>query len=323
MAKKGKTSQTGMSKNIINSNQNFVNTKENPSKRCTSSVKTSHKTATKSIEDKKKIDEHLRNIFLLIKDRTGHDFSNYKETTMYRRISKRANSQRIYNLKEYFEYLQGKPEEIDALFQELLINVTSFFRDAEAFNIIKTKTLPELMISRNEGETIRLWVPGCASGEEAYSLAIILKEIMEYTGKYFKIQIYGTDLDKNAIETASKGFYPENITADISPARIKKFFTEQDGKFHINSEIREMVVFEVHDVLKDPPFNQMDMISCRNLMIYLKSDAQKVLLSIFNHALNGEGLLFLGPCETIGNCMESICTINTKWKLFKSSRSNF
>lgn len=268
------------------------------------------------------IEEDLQTIFYLIKTRTGHDFSIYKESTMYRRISKRTNLHRIDNLKEYIRYLQRNPEEIDQLFQELLINVTSFFRDPEAFSIIKGKVLPELMTSKNEGDTLRIWVPGCSNGEEVYSLAMILHELIESRGRYFKIQILGTDIDKTTIKNARKRIYPEDIRVDISRERLEKFFIKVEGNYQIKNEIRKMAVFAAHDVLKDPPFTNLDMISCRNLLIYLKADAQKILLSTFNYALKKEGVLFLGPSESIGESLTSFQVLDKKWKIFKSSKSN-
>jgi len=322
MAQDPKTAESdGMPMSAINTGLvDFSLAPEKMPDKLVSYVKTSRKIMQKLIVGEEKTEEDLQTIFRLVRSRTGHDFTNYKESTMYRRIGKRANLHQIDNLKEYIRYLQRKPDEIKYLFQELLINVTSFFRDSEAFNIIKTKAIPELMAGKNEGETIRLWIPGCSSGEEVYSLAIIIREVMESIGKYFEIQIFGTDIDETAINTARKGLYPENIKVDVSQNRLKKFFIKKEGKFQIKNEIREMAVFAVHDVLKDPPFAKLDMISCRNLLIYLKSDAQKILLSIFNYALNKDGLLFLGPSESIGESMESFNIVDKKWKIFKSTK---
>ncbi len=268
------------------------------------------------------IEEDLKTVISLIKAHTGHDFFTYKESTMYRRISKKANSHRIDNLPKYIRYLQRNPEEIDELFQEILINVTCFFRDPEAFDIIESKALPKLIADKNEGDTLRIWVPGCSNGEEAYSLAIILQELMESRGKYLKVKIFGTDIDKTTIENARKRLYPDNIRENVNPERLKKFFIKKEGKYQMKNEIRKMIVFAVHDVLKDPPFAKLDMISCRNLLIYLKSDAQKILLSTFNYALNKEGILFLGPSESIGESLKSFQVVDKKWKIFKSGKTN-
>lgn len=274
------------------------------------------------VEAEPRIKEDLETILSLIKARTGHDFLTYKESTMYRRISKKSNSHRIENLHQYIRYLQKNPEEIDELFQEILINVTCFFRNPEAFDIIESKTLPELIVDKNEGDTLRIWVPGCSNGEEAYSLAIIIQELMESRGKHLKVQIFGTDIDETTIENARKRIYPENISENINPERLKKFFIKKEGKYQVKDEIRKMIVFAVHDVLKDPPFAKLDMISCRNLLIYLKSDAQKILLSTFDYALNKEGILFLGPSESIGESLKSFQVVDKKWKIFKSGKTN-
>ncbi len=267
-------------------------------------------------------EEDLEIIFGLIKTHTGHDFSNYKDSTMFRRISKRANSLRMDGLTEYTRYLEDNPEEIDPLFQNLLINVTSFFRDPEAFNAVKSKALPELMARKNDGDTLRIWVPGCSNGEEVYSHAMILHELMESMGRDFKIQIFGTDIDKTTINNARKRIYPQNIMEDIGHGRLEKFFIKENGNYQVKNELREMAIFAVHDALKDPPFANLDMISCRNLLIYLKSDAQKILLSTFNYALNKEGILFLGPSESIGEALGSFQVMDKKWKIFKSTKSD-
>lgn len=261
----------------------------------------------------------LRTIFTLIEARTGHDFSNYKISTMYRRIIKRANTHRIDNLPEYIEYLKRNPEEMDLLFQEVLINVTSFFRDPEAFDIIKKKALTELIAGKDEGSNLRIWVPGCSNGEEVYSLAMILQELMESMEKQLKVQIFGTDIDGAAIDHARKRIYPENIRENVSPERLEKFFTPKKGKYQLKNQIREMAVFAVHDVISDPPFANLDMISCRNLLIYLKPEAQNILLSNFNFALNRYGILFLGPSESKGETLSSFQVVDKKWRIFKAS----
>lgn len=284
-------------------------------------VTTSRKILKKIMVPEGKTEVDLQRIFQLIRARTGHDFSNYKESTMYRRIGKRANLHQIDDIKEYARYLERKPDEVDHLFQELLINVTSFFRDPEAFDIIRKQVLPEMMAGKSEGDAIRIWVPGCSSGEEVYSLAMMLRETMEALGKYFEVQMFGTDIDDVAIDIARKGVYPENIQADVGQDRLKRFFIRKDGEYQVKNEIREMAVFAVHNVLKDPPFAKLDLISCRNLLIYLKSDAQKSLLSIFNYALNIDGILFLGPSESIGESMEHYQVLDKKWKIFKSEKT--
>jgi two-component system CheB/CheR fusion protein len=298
----------------------FVLPPEEMPKTIVSYIQSSCKIMNKIGNGEVKVEQDLQKIFILIRNRTGHDFSSYKESTMNRRIGKRANIHQIDNIADYALYLQQHPEEIDHLFQELLINVTSFFRDPEAFNSLKFKILPELLMGKDELEAIRLWVPGCSSGEEVYSIAMILREIMESMGKYFEVQIFGTDLDDVAINTARKGVYPDNIIVDVGEKRLKRFFIKKEGKYHIKSEIRELAVFAVHNVLKEPPFTKLDMVSCRNLLIYLKSDAQKNLLSIFNYALNSDGILFLGPSESVGDALDVFTSLDKKWKIFKSNK---
>lgn len=263
-------------------------------------------------------DDDLNTIFSLIEARTGRDFSNYKESTMCRRITKRMNIQHMDNLKEYIKYINHNPEEIDQLFHELLINVTRFFRDPEAFNVIKDKALSEIITSKNDGDHLRIWVPGCSNGEEVYSLAMLLSEEIESRGKQINIQIFGTDIDATTIKKARKRVYPKDISEHIGQKRLEKFFIELDEGYQVKDVYRDLAVFAVHDVLKDPPFNRLDMISCRNLLIYLKSHAQKNVLSTFNYALNKEGVLFLGPSESIGGSLKSFQVVDKKWKIFKS-----
>lgn len=239
---------------------------------------------------------------------------------MNRRIKKRTDMHQINNFIEYTNYMHENPEEIDLLFQELLINVTSFFRDKKAFDTLNN-VISEFIVNKDNNETFRIWVPGCSTGEEVYTLAIILHEIREYLGKYFKIKIFGTDLDETVIKIARKGIYPENIKSDMSNARIKKFFRKKNDEYQVKKEIRELAIFAVHDVLKDPPFMKLDLISCRNLLIYLKSDAQNNLISLFTNALNKEGVLFLGPSESIGQATDYYQILDKKWKIFKLGKS--
>lgn len=290
-------------------------------KKILSYIRSSRKNIPKITLPDRNIEQKLQKIFIIIRTKTGHDFSSYKESTINRRIVKRMNIHQIDNIPDYVNYLQENPTEIDLLFNELLINVTSFFRDKKAFEFLEKNVLPKLLSSKSQGETIRIWVPGCSSGEEVYSLAIIFLETMELLKKHFEIQIFGTDIDRAAIEQARKAVYPASISADVSSERLKKFFIQKDDKYVINSAIREMVVFAVHNVLKDPPFAKLDLISCRNLLIYLKGDAQKKLLPVFNYALNSGGILFLAPSESIGEYTEAFSTLDRKWKIFENRKT--
>lgn len=266
--------------------------------------------------------EPMQKIFVLLRSRTGHDFSSYKSTTIRRRIERRMNLQQIKAPAEYIRFLQENPHEIDILFKELLISVTSFFRDPEAFESLASSALQDLLKARTDNYTFRIWVPGCASGEEAYSLAILMREVMEATKKHLDVQIFGTDLDNEAIDAARNGKYPDGIAVDVSAQRLERYFVREDGSYRVRKDIREMVIFAVQNVIKDPPFTKLDMISCRNVLIYLNADLQKRLLPVFHYALKPDGLLFLGPSESIGNATDLFDVINKKWKIFRRKETS-
>src|SRR5215475_5154703 len=259
--------------------------------------------------------EPLQKIFALLRIRTGNDFSVYKTNTIRRRIERRMNVHQIKKPSDYVRYLHENPHEIDILFKELLISVTNFFRDAEAWEALRPR-LQELVTSRAENQTLRVWVPGCATGEEAYSLAIALKEAMDKTGRHLLVLIFGTDLDAEAIETARIGQYPDGIAVDVSPQRLERYFLREDGVYRVRKEIREMVVFAPQNVIKHPPFTKLDILSCRNLLIYLNAEVQKKLLPIFHYALKPGGVLFLGPSETVGGFSELFDVTDKHWKIF-------
>ena len=225
----------------------------------------------------------------------------------------------VHNLTDmdaYARYLQENPGEVHTLFKELLINVTSFFRDKEAFAALTTEVIPRLFENKPENYIFRVWVPGCASGEEAYSLAMLFREYMDTSKKEWKLQIYATDIDDDAIATARQGLYPANIAIDVPPERLKRFFTKEDAGFRIKKEIRETVIFAIQNVIKDPPFTKMDLISCRNLLIYLDTELQNRVIPAFHYALKPEGFLFLSPSEGIGNFTDLFSPLNKKWKIF-------
>lgn len=261
----------------------------------------------------------LSKILLLLRDNTGHDFSLYKKNMLYRRIERRMSVHQIDNIAHYVRFLQENSHELKLLFKELLIGVTSFFRDPEAFQILKEKALMPLIKGKTKGSTLRVWVPGCATGEEAYSIAMILKECIEKVKQkdMFKIQIFATDIDKEAIDRARQGIFPANITADVTAERIERFFEKIDDYYRIKKEIREMIVFAPQNIIMDPPFIRLDLISCRNLLIYLSSELQKKLLPMFFYALNPGGILFLGSSETIGRFNNIFDIVDNKWKIFK------
>ena len=210
---------------------------------------------------------------------------------------------------------------MDLLFKEFLINVTNFFRDPEAFESLKKGALNDLISKKSDFDTIRVWVPGCSTGEEVYSIAIIIKELLEETGKKLEVQIFGTDLDAFSIKIARSGTY-SGVIKDISQERLNKYFYKKDNEITIKEDIRDMVVFANHNVIKDPPFTKLDLISCRNLLIYLETEAQEKVLSKFNYSLKKDGILFLGPSESIGEFIDSFSVIDSKWKIYKRFKSN-
>ena len=262
-------------------------------------------------------EEPIQKIFILLRNRTGHDLSAYKPTTIKRRIARRMNIHQIKNPDNYVQFLQENPIELDKLFKELLINVTNFFRDAAAFEALSELALPKLLEGKPDNHELRVWVPGCSSGEEAYSIAILLKEYMEKTGKAYPFQIFATDLDQSAINRARDGIYPGGIAADVSAKRLERFFKLEDGQYRISKEIRETVVFATQNLIQDPPFTHVDLISCRNLLIYLSAELQKEIFPKFHFALNPGGILFLGTSESIGLFDELFSAIDKKWKIYQ------
>jgi two-component system, chemotaxis family, CheB/CheR fusion protein len=266
----------------------------------------------------------MEKIFLQLRNRTGHDFSGYKSNTTRRRIERRMNVHHINKPKQYLQYLQDNPQEANVLFKELLIGVTAFFRDPDAFAYLREKLFPKLLKSKEEGSNLRIWVPGCASGEEVYSLAMLFSECQSKLNTGVGVQIFGTDLDAHAIDIARAGFYPDGIAADMSPSRLKTYFDKEEGNYRIRKSIRDMVIFAPQNVIKDPPFTKLDFISCRNLLIYLESDLQRKLLSLFHYSLNHGGYLFLGNSESSGTSDHLFNLVNKKWKVYavKSSKAS-
>lgn len=268
----------------------------------------------------KKTTGAMQKMFALIRAQTGNDFSIYKKNTVRRRIERRMNIHQIDNINQYVRYLQENSHEIDLLFKELLIGVTNFFREPDAFEVLKEKVILQMLKTKKRGDPIRVWVVGCSTGEEAYSIAIVLKECLDdLTPKgnsNFKIQIYATDIDKDAIDFARQGVYPANIAADVSQERLQRFFTKEDDRYRIKKEIRDMIIFAPQNILIDPPFTKLDLLSCRNLLIYLNAEAQKKLLPLFHYSLNPGGFLFLGSSESIGGFTDLFAPLDNKWKIF-------
>lgn len=264
--------------------------------------------------------DYLQKIFVLIRSKTGNDFSRYKPSTITRRIERRMAVNQIETLEDYLRFLQTFPNEITMLFNDLLIGVTSFFRDKEAFKMLEENIIPSLFEGKEENSLIRVWVPGCSSGEEAYSIAILLQEYRNRINKSFKMQVFATDIDGKAIQAARSGIFPENACSGIDPGRLSRFFTKETntGSYKIQKEIRDLIIFSVHNVIKDPPFSRLDLLSCRNLMIYFGSELQKRILPIFHYALKPGGYLFLGSSESIGDFINLFSIVDTNSKLYIS-----
>ena len=268
-----------------------------------------------------KIISNLDKIIILIRDQTGHDFSMYKKNNLFRRIDRRMGIHQIDKINTYVRFLQENKKEIDILFKELLIGVTNFFRDAAVWENLKETVIPELMDETPHGHVLRAWVAGCSTGEEAYTLAIVFMEVQEklQNHKNLTLQIFATDLEHDAIEIARRGVYSSNIAADVSPERLSRFFTPMTKGYTVNTAIREMVVFAPQNVIKDPPFTKLDILTCRNLLIYMQSDLQKKVIALFHYSLNPGGFMVLGTSESLGTESEGFSEVDSKLKIFKRS----
>ena len=262
----------------------------------------------------------LEKIIVLLRDHSGHDFSLYKKNTVYRRIERRMGIHQVDKISSYVRLLQQNPRELEMLFKELLIGVTSFFRDPEAWKALKEKALPELLDSIPVSRPLKAWVVGCSTGEEAYSLAIVFREVMEEAKRPARraaLQIFATDIDRDAIERARQGIFPDNIIADVSPERLSRFFIKDERGYRVKKEVRDMVVFAEQNVIMDPPFTKLDILTCRNLLIYLTTEVQKKILPLFHYSLNPAGILFLGNAETIGTYTDLFSSLEAKARLYK------
>jgi two-component system CheB/CheR fusion protein len=265
----------------------------------------------------------LEKAVILLRAHTGHDFSPYKRNTLYRRIERRMGLHQINRMAVYVRYLQENSQELDLLFKELLIGVTSFFRDPGVWEQLREQAIPTLLASRSPGQALRAWVPGCSTGEEAYSLAIVLNEAVEKIEPKGKltIQVFATDLDRDAVNKARQGVFPANIAADVSAERLRRFFTKEERGYRVRKEIREMVIFAPQNLIMDPPFTKLDILSCRNLLIYLTPEVQKKLIPLFYYSLNPGGLLLLGSAETVGGCTDLFAPLSSKARLFRRTES--
>ena len=271
-----------------------------------------------------KLNSSLEKVVILLRAQTGHDFSLYKKTTIQRRIERRMVLHQITRIEMYVRFLRENPQELKILFQELLIGVTNFFRDPEAWEQLKKDVLPKLIARADTNRIVRAWVPACSTGEEAYSLAILFKEVLEQVKPARKItlQIFATDLDQTAIEKGREGIFPANIAADVSAKRLSRYFTKVDRGYQVVKAIREMIIFAPQNIIMDPPFTKLDLISCRNLLIYLTPELQKKLLPLFHYTLKPNGYLFLGNAETIGSFNNRFTPLPGKNRLYQRSASN-
>ena len=262
------------------------------------------------------LDERER-LFVLLRSQTGHDFSLYKEATITRRIQRRMTINGIDKESDFIRLLQKSPAEVDALWKEFLIRVTQFFRDQDAFDALGAGIIPELLKRKNPDEELRIWVPACSTGEEVYSIAMLIHEHLEHTGATRDVQIFATDIDQAALEVARAGVYPESIISDVSKERLTRFFSKNKSAYVVGKELRRMLVFSSHDVIKDPPFSRMDLVSCRNLLIYMKTELQSRVLGLFHYALNESGYLLLGSSETTSAAQDLFTEFNRKLHLYQ------
>lgn len=273
--------------------------------------------ALKAVSPRQDYLTDVKKIFLLIRSATGNDFSNYKQNTIRRRIERRMAVHQINRIEEYLRYLRETPQEIASLFKDMLIGVTNFFRDADAFDVFEKKIIPEMLSKKEPGDNLRIWVTGCATGEEAYSFAVLILEAMEKMKKQVNVQIFATDIDAEALDFARAGIYPESIADDVSVKLLKRYFTKIDKSYVVKKQVREIVVFAAQNLIKDPPFSRLDLVSCRNLLIYLDTVLQKKVIPLFHYTLVNDGILFLGTSESIGEFADFFTPVSAKWKIFR------
>jgi len=267
-------------------------------------------------------DDEINQVLALVRGVTGDDFTYYKKATIKRRIKRRMVLQKTDKLGQYLRYLRGNNRELQELYQDFLINVTGFFRDPGAYHSLRKKVFPVLLKNRPADSALRIWVPGCSTGEEAYSIAICALEFLGEAESNIPVQIFGTDISGAAIEKARAGTYGESVTADVSPERLRRFFTPVPGGYRISKAIREMCVFARHNVLQDPPFSRLDVISCRNLLIYLEVAAQKKVIPVFGYALRSPGFLVLGPSENLTGFSDLFSPLDKKFKVYAKNPSS-
>ena len=254
----------------------------------------------------------------IIRNQIGHDFAGYKSKTFLRRVQRRMHVVQAEDQKAYIEHLKSDPKEVAALFRDLLINVTDFFRDKEAFDSLDQLVIPKLFEERGPDEAVRVWVPGCATGEEVYSIAILLREHMDRLGVTPRVQVFATDIDELALGVARAGRYPEALLQSVSPERRERFFVQEGGSYVLSKEIRDLCIFSPHSVIRDPPFSRVQLVSCRNLLIYFGPEIQEQVLPTFSYALRDGGYLFLGLSESVGRYGDLFEPVDKKNRIFRS-----
>jgi two-component system CheB/CheR fusion protein len=264
------------------------------------------------------LDEACQEIYTILRNQIGHDFSGYKEKTFLRRVQRRMQVNRLETLEGYVERLRQDPKEVGALFRDLLINVTNFFRDADAFKALQTQVVPKLFAGRGAEDTVRIWVPGCATGEEVFSIAILMREHMDTLTAVPRVQIFATDIDEGALSVARAGRYPEALMESVSQERRKRFFTHEDGSYLLTKDVRDLCVFSPHSVIRDPPFSRLDLVSCRNLLIYFGPDVQNQVIPTFHYALRTGGYLFLGTSENATQFGDLFTAVDKKHRVFRA-----
>ena len=263
-------------------------------------------------------EEQITPILAILKARTKYDFRGYRKTMLLRRVRRRMGLCQITTLSAYMERLRADADEVEQLFQDMLIGVTSFFRDPNAFEVLEQRVLEDLVQRADPDRPVRVWVAGCASGEEAYSIAMLLIEAFTRRQRRVSLQLFATDIDEASLETARQGVYPTSITADVSPERLSQFFTvENDAQYRVKKELRESVVFAPHNLIRDAPFSHLDLVSCRNLLIYFTPEMQREVIALFHFALRPDGYLLLGPSESVGAHRDLFQTLSEKWRLFR------
>jgi two-component system CheB/CheR fusion protein len=261
--------------------------------------------------------DHLTQIAALIRARTGNDFKDYKDKTVARRVDRRMQVLQIDDMQDYIDLLRSNPREIDLLFQDLLIGVTNFFRDPEAFEALEKLVIPRLFEGKGHDDTVRVWVAGCATGEEAYSIAMLLREYEPKSAIKPNLQIFASDIDAHALDFARLGRYPEAIARDVPPARLTRFFRREEGAYQVTRDIREICLFSLHNILRDAPFSKLDLFSCRNLLIYLNAEVQDRIFPLFRYALRDDGYLFLGSSENVTRHARLFTTVDKQHRIFR------